>query len=210
MPECLSMRAVAMDGKWMESEWIDTAKGLLFRDADNREKVCMVETKVESKLLRAHDAGGHDGAEATLAMHFGPRERHNELRPTAPDFPFKVLFVGLIEDLPRTARGASSIMVFMDFFTKWTEACPVKDKSAASVKAALFQMIVSTRHPQSQGQVETTNKLIEERLRRSMQAGVDWGLYLSKAVYDINNRVVGSPKIFPSKALMGFVGRSAL
>jgi hypothetical protein len=52
--------------------------------------------------------------------------------------------------------------------------------------------------------------LIEERLRRSMSAGVEWDVLLPKAVYDINHRVVGSTKISPSEALMGFVGRSAL
>ena len=56
-------------------------------------------------------------------------------------------------------------------------------------------LVGSSRHPQSQGQVEATNKLIEERLRRSMSAGVEWDVLLPKAVYDINHRVVGSTKI---------------
>lgn len=56
------------------------------------------------------------------------------MHPSTVDFPFEVLFVDLIEDLPKTRRGMTAIAVFTDAFTKWTEAWPIPDKSTLSVE----------------------------------------------------------------------------
>jgi hypothetical protein len=51
----------------------------------------------------------------------------------------------------------------------------------------------STRHLRSQGQVEAVNKLIEDRVRKSMPGSLtDWDLHHPKAMFDINNRIVAS------------------
>jgi len=65
---------------------------------------------------------------------------------------------------------------------------------------------------QSQGQVEITNKLIEERLKKMLASStvVDWDLFLAKAIFDINCRVVDSIEISSMEALMGYVGQTAV
>lgn len=47
-------------------------------------------------------------------------------------------------------------------------------------------------------------------MRRIVQNKSDWDLYLAKAIYDINNRIVDSIKMSPLKAPMGFMGQSAI
>jgi len=250
---------------------IDETGGLLFRDADNIEKKCAMEDTIEGILSRAHNIGGHYGAEATLAhirkevwwptmrrdvfdwarscewcQRYGSRPRNNELHPTLVEFPFEVIFIDLIEDLPTTDRGMKAVVVVVDAFTKWVEAWAVPDKTAASVTRVLYQQILcrfglpvairtdggpafrtefkelceffeinhwtgSTRHPQSQGQVEAMNKQLEERLRRNVpQGSSQWDLYLPKAVSDINGHIVASIGVTPREALMGYVGQSAM
>ncbi|KAF8927272.1 hypothetical protein BGZ58_010520 [Dissophora ornata] len=54
-------------------------------------------------------------------------------------------------------------------------------------------------------------KLLEERIRRTMPLGSrNWDSYLAKAVYDVNSRIVGSIRVSPTQALMGYVGQSAV
>ncbi|GJJ73051.1 hypothetical protein EMPS_05409 [Entomortierella parvispora] len=252
---------------------IDDAGRLLYRDADHVDKQRALADDIDDILARAHDIGGHYGAEATLAtirtntwwptmradvfhwvksckqcQRFGTRAKNNELRPTEAEFPFEVIFIDLIEELPITDRGMTAVVVVVDSFTKWVEAWPIRDKTAGSVTTILFQRILcrfgmpvairtdggpafrtgfktmcemfdiqhlvgSTRHPQSQGQVEAMNKQLEERLRRALIPGVpqnQWDQYLPKAVSDINNHVVAATGMSPMQALMGYIGQSAL
>ncbi|KAI8601386.1 hypothetical protein EDD21DRAFT_353717 [Dissophora ornata] len=46
---------------------LDGTRGLVYRDADNREEACILETDVEAILARAHDAVRHFVAESNLA-----------------------------------------------------------------------------------------------------------------------------------------------
>lgn len=75
-------------------------------------------------------------------QNFGPREKQNELLPTTVDFPLEVLFIDLIEDLQKAPRGMTTIVVFADAFTEWTEAWAIPDKSALSVKVIFSQRII--------------------------------------------------------------------
>ena len=43
--------------------------------------------------------------------------------------------------LPKTAAGNRYIVTAMDYFSKWPEAEPLKDKSAHGVASYLFRMI---------------------------------------------------------------------
>ena len=41
-----------------------------------------------------------------------------------------------------SAKGNSYVLVMVDCFSRWTEACPLPDKTAISVADALFSNIV--------------------------------------------------------------------
>ena len=47
--------------------------------------------------------------------------------------------------IPKTKRGHSYIVVFMDYLTKWSEAFPVQDQTALTI-AKLFAEEIVSRH----------------------------------------------------------------
>ena len=47
-----------------------------------------------------------------------------------------------IGPLPETPRGHKYIMTMTDYFTKWVEASPLKDKSASSVADVLYSVSI--------------------------------------------------------------------
>lgn len=50
--------------------------------------------------------------------------------------------IDLIGPLPETASGHKYVMTLMDYYTKWAEAAPLKDKTALSVAEALYSVSV--------------------------------------------------------------------
>ncbi len=44
----------------------------------------------------------------------------------------------LVGPLPETPRGYKYLMTLPDYYTKWAEAYPIKDKTALSVAAVLY------------------------------------------------------------------------
>ena len=46
----------------------------------------------------------------------------------------------LVGPLPETADGYKYVMTLMDYYTKWAEAVPLKDKTASSVAEALYSV----------------------------------------------------------------------
>ncbi len=44
----------------------------------------------------------------------------------------------LVGPLPETPRGYKYLMTLTDYYTKWAEAYPIKDKTALSVAAVLY------------------------------------------------------------------------
>jgi len=49
--------------------------------------------------------------------------------------------IDLIGPLPKTDNGNCYIVTLVDFFSKWPEAEPLRDKSAKSVSLFLYKMI---------------------------------------------------------------------
>ena len=46
----------------------------------------------------------------------------------------------LVGPLPETPRGQKYIMTITDYYTKWAEAAPLKDKTASSVADVLYSV----------------------------------------------------------------------
>lgn len=82
---------------------------------------------------------------------------------SVPNEVMKQVGIDLIQ-LPKT-QGYSYVVVLIDYFSKWPEAAPLKDKSAMSVASFLYQVIC--RHGCLQIQIndqgrEFVNKVSEE------------------------------------------------
>ena len=60
--------------------------------------------------------------------------------PVHPD-PFHQIGIDLIGPLPTTKEGYKYIVTAIDYYTKWTEAQPLKDKSACSVADFIYKII---------------------------------------------------------------------
>ena len=50
--------------------------------------------------------------------------------------------MGLLDLSVTSAKGNRYVLVMVDCFSKWTEACPLPDKTALSVVDAFFQHVV--------------------------------------------------------------------
>ena len=57
--------------------------------------------------------------------------------------PFEVVGLDILTSLPTTLSGNKHLLVVVDFFTKWVEAFPLKDLSAASVAQVFVDQFVA-------------------------------------------------------------------
>ncbi|GFW90370.1 retrovirus-related Pol polyprotein from transposon 412 [Trichonephila clavipes] len=57
--------------------------------------------------------------------------------------PFERIAFDILGPLPRSADGNNSILVVMDYFTKWPEAYPIPDQEASTVAEVLVQRWIS-------------------------------------------------------------------
>ena len=80
------------------------------------------------------------------------RQNHKLSKTAATLHPIRVegeawrqLGMDLVGPLHTTPRGNKYIMTVTDYYTKWAEAEPLKDKSAASVSSVLYTVSI-TRH----------------------------------------------------------------
>ena len=152
-----------------------------------------------------------------------------------PDAPWSDVSMDWITDLPRTARGFTSILVFVCKLTKMVHFCPTTDTATAQVWARLFlenvvklhglprklisdrdarftgsfttelcrllatkQALSTSFHPQTDGQTERTNRILEEMLRHFVCASHDdWDQHLAMAEFAVNNAWQESTKHTP-------------
>ncbi|GFX72042.1 retrovirus-related Pol polyprotein from transposon 412 [Trichonephila clavipes] len=56
---------------------------------------------------------------------------------------FERIAFEILGPLPRSADGNNSILVVMDYFTKWPEAYPIPDQEASTVAEVLVQRWIS-------------------------------------------------------------------
>ena len=152
-----------------------------------------------------------------------------------PEAPWSDVSMDWITDLPRTARGHTSILVFVCKLTKMVHFCPTTDTATAQGWAQLFlehvvrlhglpRKLISDRdarftgtfttelcrllgtrqamstsfHPQTDGQTERTNRILEEMLRHYVCAQHDdWDQHLGMAEFAVNNAWQESTKHTP-------------
>ena len=141
-------------------------------NADDELQVVLPASLKSSVLESLHGgpSGGHFGAEKLLAqcrrrffwLHMeddvkqfcrqcrrcegrnapipAPRAAMGRLQATEP---FEIVGLDILSGLPTTPSGNKHLLVVVDFFTKWAEAFPLKDLSAASVSQAFVDHFVS-------------------------------------------------------------------
>jgi len=73
------------------------------------------------------------------------KQKSGKLHSIPIGYPWERVGVDMIADLPTTKRGNKYIIVFVDYFTKWVEAFPVPDQSAATT-AWKFVTDIICRH----------------------------------------------------------------
>jgi transposase InsO family protein len=143
-----------------------------------------------------------------------------------------------ITGLPRTQKGYDSIWVIVDRLTKVAHFISVKTTYKGSQLAELYMaQIVSDRgsqftsrfwrsfhenmntklnfstayHPQTDGQTERTNQVLEDMLRAcALQHGGSWDKSLPYAEFSYNNSYLASLKMSPFEALYGRKCRTPL
>ncbi|CAF0956113.1 unnamed protein product, partial [Brachionus calyciflorus] len=67
------------------------------------------------------------------------------LQPIRSSYPFEIVGMDIVGPLRRTSRGFRYILVIVDYFTNWVEACALKSLEAAEVVERFYQSII-TRH----------------------------------------------------------------
>ena len=69
------------------------------------------------------------------------RKEHAALHPIqVKDEAWTQVGMDLVGPLPITPRGHKYIMTLTDYYTKWAEAYPIEDKTAASVVGVLYSV----------------------------------------------------------------------
>lgn len=144
-------------------------KKLYYRDADGGLKLCLSKDEIKEVLLEYHEGavGGHFGRDVTVGrvrekfwwptlwrdvvehvktcencQRYGPRERHNALQPFQPVYPFEIIFMDFVVNLPMTPHRNRHLITMTEGLTKWVEARPVKEATAASAAKFLMEEIV--------------------------------------------------------------------
>ena len=69
------------------------------------------------------------------------------MKPITTSRPMEVWALDIMGPLPLTSSGSRYILVATDLFSKWVEASPLVDQTAASVAQAFLQMVVLRHGP---------------------------------------------------------------
>ena len=72
----------------------------------------------------------------------GKEEKVGFLQPIEANLPFELMGMDILEDLKETPSGNKHILVLTDYYTKWPEAFPMKDKSAATIAKILVTQVI--------------------------------------------------------------------
>ncbi|WVZ76647.1 hypothetical protein U9M48_024603, partial [Paspalum notatum var. saurae] len=149
------------------------------------------------------------------------RVKADHLKPAVPTWKWDDIHMDFIVGLPRTPKGYDSIWVIIDRFTKSAHFIPVKTIYHAKTYAEVYiarivflhgvpQTITSDRgllsayHPQTSGQVERVNQILEDMLREcALTYSTKWDECLSLAEFAYNNRYQKSLGMVPFEALYG-------
>ncbi|WVZ90097.1 hypothetical protein U9M48_036427 [Paspalum notatum var. saurae] len=112
-----------------------------------------------------------------------------------PKWKWEEISMDFIVGLPRTQKGYNSIWVVVDRLTKVAHFIPVNTTYSGASTAY---------HPQTDGQTERTNQILEDMLRAcAIQYGTSWDKSLPYAEFSYNNSYQASLKKSPFEAPYG-------
>ncbi|WVZ50042.1 hypothetical protein U9M48_001340 [Paspalum notatum var. saurae] len=141
-----------------------------------------------------------------------------------PKWKWEEIGMDFIVGVPRTQSGFDSIWVVVDRLTKVAHFIPVKITYSGAKLAELYMSncftshfwkrlhesmgtklnFSSAYHPQTDGQTERTNQILEDMLRAcAIQYGTSWDKSLPYAEFSYNNSYQASIKMSPFQALYG-------
>ncbi|WVZ81406.1 hypothetical protein U9M48_028786 [Paspalum notatum var. saurae] len=130
------------------------------------------------------------------------RVKANHLKPggmlqplNIPAWKWEGIHMNFVVGLPRTQKGYDSIWVIIDRFTKSAHFLPVK---------TVYRANTSAYHPQTSGQVERVNQIVEDMLRAcALTYSTKWDECLPLAEFAYNNSYQKSLNMAPFEALYG-------
>ncbi|WVZ97659.1 hypothetical protein U9M48_043174 [Paspalum notatum var. saurae] len=136
-----------------------------------------------------------------------PRVKADHLKPVGmlqplaiPAWKWENVHMDFIVGLPRTQKGYDSIWVIIDRLTKSAHFLPEQLQTALGTNLIRS----SAYHPQTSGQVERVNQILEDMLRAcALTYSTKWDECLPLAEFAYNNSYNKSLEMAPFKALYG-------
>ncbi|WVZ89241.1 LOW QUALITY PROTEIN: hypothetical protein U9M48_035667 [Paspalum notatum var. saurae] len=117
-----------------------------------------------------------------------------------PEWKWKEITIDFIVGLPHTQKGYNSIWVVVDRLTKFTSRFWEQLHNSLDTKLRFS----TAYHPQTDGQTERTNQILEDMLRAcAIQYGTSWDKCLPYAEFSYNNSYQASLKKSPFETLYG-------
>ncbi|KAJ8337364.1 hypothetical protein SKAU_G00385840 [Synaphobranchus kaupii] len=136
-----------------------------------------------------------------------------ELKPIKPVSPWHMIGVDLIGPFKASSKGNHYCLTTTDFFTKWVEAIPIKEKTAVAtsqVNQSLFEnfgvkhCITSAYHPQTNGLDERTNQTLKRAIGKTLDGHQErWEDKLKEIVFAHNSCVHASTRYSPYRLMYG-------
>ncbi|TYJ98666.1 hypothetical protein E5676_scaffold507G00570 [Cucumis melo var. makuwa] len=144
-----------------------------------------------------------------------PRQRPTGLlQPlSVPGWKWESVSMDFITGLPRTLKGYTVIWVVVDILTKSAHFVPEKSTYTARLQLALGTRLdfSTTFHPQTDGQTERLNQILEDMLRACvLEFSESWDFYLHLMEFAYNNSYQATVGIALFEALYGKCCRSPL
>nr|XP_025665276.1 uncharacterized protein LOC112763957 [Arachis hypogaea] len=101
-------------------------------------------------------------------------QRHANIHQAAPhqlsiisaERPFGTWGIDLVGPFPTAPGQLWYLIVAIDYYTKWIEAEPLASITAAQCRLRVSHRFSSVEHPQTNGQVESANKIIVKGLKK--------------------------------------------
>ena len=98
------------------------------------------------------------------------KPNHGQLIPLRTTYPFEIVGIDIQGPFKTSRAGNKYILVCIDYFTNWVEACPIKSEDAVTVADAILSLII-TRHgcPEkvlTDKGTQFTSKLIQHLLKK--------------------------------------------
>ncbi|XP_021974450.1 protein NYNRIN-like [Helianthus annuus] len=161
--------------------------------------ICGIHAGPWAVVVKIHNAGYYwpgmheDAVEELRRCHrcqnFAPQTLRpkNNLIPVTAAWPFQKWAVDIVGPFPLAPGKLKSLIVAIDYFTKWVEAKPLAKITAENAKKFLWvlqdwcaelqiqQIFTSEAHPQGNGQVERSNRSLLDGIKRRVgYEGSSW------------------------------------